>query len=267
MTVLVLLLASLVSAAPLAADERGSARRYSPIKLRGSSTYQPPAGVPRHLVSPGGLGSAANVGPNFYRQLDAPKPQTGTPSGGGAAQHPGVVYVIPGGFHPYGLVSTPYAVGPVEVGVEPVPDPRRRSVEEALPPEHRESADQRPVVIINNPPEDSRDRPRFGTPVRRPSSPRPATPPTPKPTAPMSIELSILPREAEVYLDDELLGNGSQLASLEEPMHLDPGVYVVEVVHPGLAPQRIVFGVGSKPIEVIVDLEASTPGRRSRVRQ
>ena len=265
--ILVTALAMVSMVLPARADERGTARRHSPIQLRGSSTYQPPAGIPRHLTPPAGSGSAANVGSGFYRQLDAPHASPGAVHGQGPGGQSGVVYVIPGGLLPYAVVTNPYTVGPVTVGVDPVAEPRRRGEASEASEPRAEPSDQRPVVIINNPPAEPRGRPSPTSSAQRLPPRRPVLPPTPRPTAPMNVEFSISPRDAEVWLDDDLLGNGEQLAGLDEPMRLDPGVYVVEVTHPGHPPQRIVFGVGSKPIEVLVDLEATTPRRRSRVRQ
>lgn len=242
------------------ADERGGARRSTPVKLRPSSTQQGPAGVPRQLLPPAGLGSAANVAPGFYRQLDAPR----RPHGGGA---PGVVYVVPPAVYGtpiytpiHGTVGSPYEVGPVEVGVEPVPRHQERRVPE--PVEQPAAPQPPPIVIVNQLP---------------PSAAAPAAPPAPpaavvarppaRPLEPRQVLFSVMPADAEVYLDSDPLGSGEQLAALAEPLSLDPGVYVVEVVHPEHDSQRIVFGVGSKPVEIIVDLAAEAPRRRSRVRQ
>ena len=85
--------------------------------MRSSSVQRSPQGVPRHLLPPAGLGSATNVGPGFYRQLDAPQGATPHPPAVGV----GVVYILPAVPVVYGAVAaSPYAVGPVEVGVEPV---------------------------------------------------------------------------------------------------------------------------------------------------
>ena len=239
---------------PALADERGGPRRKSPIQLRSSSTYSPPAGVPRSVTPPAGLGSATNVAPDFYRRLDAPRSAGGTVGTGGG--HLGVIYVLPGVGYP--VVGNPYAVGPVQVGVEPVPreEPRARPPEPAPAPA---AATPPPIVIVNQPP-------AVVAPAPAPRT-DPAPPRRPRPTAPMPVDFSVEPSDASIFLDSELLGSGSELAAINEPLHLDPGVYVVEITHPDHSPQRIVFGVGTKPIEVLVDLDAVPPQRRSRVRQ
>ena len=84
----------LFSAAATFADRRGTGKRRG-SQVRTSTSVAPPhrppqAQIPRRLLPPAGLGSAANVGPNFYRQMDAP-----APTHGGGIVVPNVVYVYP----------------------------------------------------------------------------------------------------------------------------------------------------------------------------
>lgn len=82
----------------------------------------------------------------------------------------------------------------------------------------------------------------------------------------MEVAFSIRPADAEVYLEEDLLGTGAELANRETAMKLYPGVYVLEVSHPEHPPQRLVFGIGAEPIEVAIDLTAERADRRSRIR-
>jgi hypothetical protein len=95
----------------------------------------------------------------------------------------------------------------------------------------------------------------------------PPEPREPPPTEPVQILYRILPEDAEVYLDGELLGNAAALNAGDVSAELLPGVKVLEVSHPEHGNQRLVFGVGRKnPLEVVVDLTTHKIGRRSRVR-
>lgn len=104
-----------------------------------------------------------------------------------------------------------------------------------------------------------------------PQPPPVAAPPPPAPEPPRSkdpgeVEFSVQPADAKVYLDDRLLGDGRSLAD-QGSLQLPPGVYVLEVEHPGHEPQRLIFGVnGNETTEVAVDLTSERGRRRSRVR-
>ncbi|MEM1183083.1 MAG: hypothetical protein AAGM22_32370, partial [Acidobacteriota bacterium] len=108
-----------------------------------------------------------------------------------------------------------------------------------------------------------RSAPSFEPPVPREVAPRePEAPQRPRSTAPQPITIRIQPGDAQVFLDDEPLGAAASLSAID----LRPGVYVLEVEHPELGGQRLVFGVDDEPLSVAVDLLADRPSRRSRVK-
>ena len=190
------------------------------------------------FVSPGGL-SAANVPPGFYKQLDAPQPQRGY---GGGHRHVVPVYV-----YPTYLPETFYP-----------PAPAYRE------PEPREApAPVQPQIYVVTPPVVA-PPPVAPTPV---PAPPPAAPPAPRSTEPGEVKFSVLPADARVYLDDDYLGTGAELASLEQASMFPPGVHVLEVKHPDYRPQRLVFGVSdSDPAHVLIDLSIDEVGRRTRIK-
>lgn len=278
------LFGALVGSSSLEADQRGVGQRRGLSESRASTTTPgPPPSIPRRLLPPAGLGSAANVPSGFYRQLDAPAVATG----GAILTHgglvPNVVYVYP--HHPlHGLAvappqldtsSTPSrAVNPQEVDYE---RPARGASGEPIYitrqelEEVRERHAPRPVYIVEGP--------ESAGPPAVPAAPPAAAPPAPTVTAPQlppvpalpkqasTVNFAIQPADAEVYLDDDHLGSGASLSASSEGLTLGPGVHVLQVTHPDFKTQRLVFGVGSgDPMEVIVDLAADTPQRRSRIR-
>ena len=102
-----------------------------------------------------------------------------------------------------------------------------------------------------------------------PPAPAPvsAAPPAPRSTAPGEVRFSVLPADSRVYLDDDYLGTGAELAALEEAPLFPPGVHVLEVTHPDYRPQRLVFGVSdSDPAHVLIDLSVDRVGRRTRIK-
>ncbi len=105
----------------------------------------------------------------------------------------------------------------------------------------------------------------------QPAAAEPA-PPTYQPLAVSGGEagqvfLSVHPVNAAVYLDEDLLGTGESLAAGQEPLVLDSGVHVLEVVHPQFQTQRLVFGMPSAGRLLIeFDLEGDRRGRKARVR-
>jgi hypothetical protein len=96
-------------------------------------------------------------------------------------------------------------------------------------------------------------------------------PPPPPPAPPVSTEpgelvLDVRPADAEIFLNDRLMGTGTSLAAKGEPLRLRAGVYVLEARHGAFGSQRLVFGVtGEQTVRVAVDLTAQPPGRRARV--
>ncbi len=235
-------LPGLLFALPLPADH-GKNTISSVSRRPPSQGHHAHRGSPRHshshntsgssygrLVSP--LGSAANVRPGFYNhQLSAPHPGHSAP-----IYVPQVIYV-----------ETPVYSPPAPVLEPPLPAPQ-------------------PIYVVSPPPA-PQPSPRRAAPPDPVATPRPVSPPAPKPTGPGQVRFSIEPPDAEVYLDDDYLGTGADLAIREEALVLSPKVYVLEVSHPDHRPQRLVFGINSEdPKEVLIDLTADRVGRRSRVR-
>lgn len=214
---------------------------------------------PSRLLPPAGLGSAANAPPGFYsRNLSVPE--------AGPAHHrgPAPAYVP----YPYPIYVLPpeLAVSPSQVIAPSAQDVQRISAPRYAPPEGGRRMTlppaSQPVIVIQQPAAAPRQ------PARTPPPPRePAPPPPPRSKEPAAVSFSIAPAEARVYLDDELLGTGTELNGSRQAMMLRPGVHVLEVEHPDYRLQRLVFGVqAEEPMEVAIDLTAERVGRRSRIR-
>ena len=210
---------------------------------RGPATRGPAAQTGRSLSSPG-FGSAANVRPGFYRNLDSP-------------HH--------GGRH--GVAVPVY----VPVYVEPIYYTEPAYSQPAYPqPAYVEPA--YPAPVYTEPPPAPAQQPQIYIVQPEPAAAPPAQaappPPAPEPrsTEPGEVKLSILPADSEIYLDDDYLGTGAELAALDAQMFA-PGVHVLEVSHPDYRTQRLVFGVSSSdPTHVLIDLSIDRVGRRSRVK-
>ena len=192
-----------------------------------------PALNPRRVLRPG-FGSAANVRRGFYKQLDAPV----THHGGGVVPVPIYIYPQPVAY------SQPAPVSPREI---PAPAPQ-------------------PIYIVTPPP-----APAPAQTVPPAPAPIPAAVPTPAPkprsTEPGDVQFSVQPADAKIYLDDDYLGTGAELAEFGDGQPFPPGVHVLEVTHPDYRPQRLVFGVTSKDAtHVLVDLAVDRVGRRSRIK-
>lgn len=244
------------------ADERGSAKRKTPIKLRESSTYRPPAGVPQHLAAPAGLGSATNVSPQFYQQLGVQQNDRDHGTVVDPARQ-GTVYYVPRAVLPslHGGFS-PYAVGPTIIGVDPVPTEQDdRAYTEPPAPQ----AAPQTVVVVQAPPPTPTPAPAPPTVTRDEPVRASAEPAREKPRDPVVIGFQVSPADAEVHLDHDLLGTGSEVSALSD-FKIKPGVYLLEVTHPDYPSQRMVFGANREPLEVVVDLSADRPQRRSRIR-
>lgn len=242
-------------------NRRGSGRRAGGPRVTQStaSSYKAPS-FPRRLLPPAGaLTSPANSAAGSYRQLNVPPAASGTYGGTRAPQ----VFYIPASVLPY-----TYSVGPA--GTHQVQNIPVAGVQQQAPP---------PVVVVNQPPANPAPQVIFvnpsaspqqggvgvpGTPSNVPPSPAAPLPAAPKPTEPVTVRISVTPADSSVYLDDDLLGSGTDLL---RGLSLKPGVHVLEVAHSEHRSQRVVFGVGSTdPLEVVVDLTTERVGRRSRVR-
>ena len=226
-----------------AGAHRGGGHQASAISTR--APLRPSGYQPRGPARPGfGTGlSAANVRPGFYRHLDAPKHQGGRGGrhGHGHGHHAVPVYVYPTYFP-----ETFYPTAPVFSEPEPPQAP----------------APVEPQIYIVTPPVAA------APPVQTAATTQPAQPiQPPRSTDPGEIRFSVLPADARVYLDDEFLGTGAELAALEEAQLYPPGVHVLEVTHPDYRSQRLVFGVSdSDPAHVLIDLSADRLSRRTRVK-
>lgn len=254
MPVLLALSGLLLAASSLAQSHSRSVggSQGSPHRLGSHSVTRPHQ--PSRLLPPAGLGSATNAPPGFYRRhLSVPEPRIPPPAPG---HHPAPIYVP----YPYLVYVTPpeYALSPSQVGA-PLP-------QDVLPQETiRPSAAPQPVYVIQPPATPAAARPPAPSPPAAAVPPPP--PPAPRSTEPAPVRFSVDPGDAEVYLDDEFLGTGAALAAREQPLLLRPGVYVLEVTHPDLRDQRLVFGFRSdEATDVRIDLTADRPRQRSRIR-
>lgn len=73
--------------------------------------------------------------------------------------------------------------------------------------------------------------------------------------------------KAEVYLDEDYLGTGEEIASLEVPVTMRAGVHVLSVEHGQLGTERLVFASPSADAILIeVDLAGDRRGRKARIR-
>ena len=210
--------------------------RASAISTRPAPRPRQQAQRPRSTpIRPGGFGSAANVRPGFYEQFNSPHQ--------GKGHHAPVVPVY---IYPTYFPETHY---PADLGFS---EPAPREAPAPAPPQIYVVT---PPVIAPPP-----------APVAPAPAP-PAAPPAPRSTAPGEIKFSVLPADAKVYLDDDYLGTGGELAAFDEASLFPPGVHVLEVTHPDHRPQRLVFGVSdSDPAHVLIDLSIDRVGRRTRVK-
>lgn len=233
----------------------------------GTANRQPNRHFPRdyYLNRPGG--SALNAPPGYYRDNlsydPPPRHRRGRDGHGQAPVHAPAyapTYVVVPPLFPHDGYSEPLAIGPTrgpEDAVEPLDlqadDPYgREPVREPARYAPRQPASvHAPDPIV------------YEVPNRAPA-PHPTAPAEPdKPKAPQPIHLDIVPADAAVWLDDEYLGRASELTA---SVVLQPGVYLLEVEHEDLPDERLFFGVVDQPVDVRVDLGATEPRRRYRVR-
>ncbi|MEM6454557.1 MAG: hypothetical protein AAF772_05650, partial [Acidobacteriota bacterium] len=92
--------------------------------------------------------------------------------------------------------------------------------------------------------------------------PHPVTPPAPRATGPSSVRFVIQPADARVYLDGRMLGVAIDLS---DPVSLPPGVHLLEVEHPTLTSERLMFAAPARGATVQVDLEQTQRGRRTHL--
>lgn len=267
-----LLLAPVLPSEPAAAQTGASTSRVksqkTPGRYRGAGQYRGSQAkqqiqahrqrrANRHLVSP--IGGAANVRPGFYDQL-----------GGGQVVFNGGV--LPNAYpSPYGYPAQPYVIYVDGNAIEPpiYGEPRYDS-----PPV--ETRQLPPVYIVNQQPPPQVIQVAAPSPEGLPLStdagssepnssvPALAAPPKHRPTEAQPLSLSIHPADARVYLDSEPLGRADAVVSALNS--LDPGIYVLEVLHENHLPQRLVFGVTEFPVSIAIDLSSDRPGGRARVK-
>ena len=235
-------------------------RTTSTIGRRASPTItRAPTQTPRSLIPPAGGGSAANVRPGFYQQLNSPKAHAGA--------IPHVVYVPTAPYYPYPYTVAPPSSHVVSEVPSPAPPPTPQPSQPIYVVQPASPQTPQPVYVVN--PVDPR-HPGASPPAESPT--RTLPPAAPEPVRPVSREpvdvtYRITPEDAQVFLDDDLLGLAGDLNQGGLADTLKPGVHVLEVIHPDHRSQRLVFGVSSaEPIEVLVDLTTERVGRRSRIR-
>ncbi|MDA8017073.1 MAG: hypothetical protein MPN21_06440 [Thermoanaerobaculia bacterium] len=241
-------------------------RADTQLPAAGTPNRQPNRHFPPNYYLKRPLGSATNTPRGFYNHHL---------SHDGSVHNPGPVYLAPPVYYvapplfpdrfDYHHVSGPEeAVNPTELGAgnaRPViveadevyvvppesarPDTRDRSYEYGAEP-----------YAYEPPPRDRRGGGRSPSRVDQVHKPRP-------PRQPQTVTLQIEPADAVVWLDDEPLGPAGEVA---ESIVLEPGVYLLEVEHGELEPQRLFFGVVDQAVDVRVDLRVDEPRRRYRVR-
>jgi len=140
------------------------------------------------------------------------------------------------------LRAVPQAIAPPQqVGTAPSGAPIYVVVQAPPPP---------PAPVASRPP------PPAAAPSAAPAPPR----------GPGGLRFRVQPADAQVFLDDRLLGEGAALSGQGEAMVLDAGVYMIEVRHPDHRSERLFFGVyADTEVEVEVDLTRRDGRRRSWV--
>ena len=78
---------------------------------------------------------------------------------------------------------------------------------------------------------------------------------------------AVAPRVRRRGLDGDYLGTGEDIANLDVPLELPPGVHVLEVQHPDYGAERLVFAVppGDETL-VEINLMGDRRGRKARLR-
>lgn len=151
--------------------------------------------------------------------------------------------------------GVPYVV-PSYVYFEPQQQPRERVIVVQQPAP--QPPPQQPVVVVVPQPV---LQPAGGVPVA--PAPEPAAPAAPR--LPGTVRFAVEPADAIVYLNDRRIGTGADLKAAAAA-EVSAGVHVLEVSHPDHTSERLVFGVDSDAmLEVMVDLAATKPSRRSRL--
>lgn len=241
----------------------------------GQANRQPNRHFPPNYYLNRPMGSATPTPRGFYRDNLSYNPPTDAEGHGhGRGHHGGQIYlpqpryvVVPPLFPEddpleFGGVRGPdEAVEPDELGSRTQPVVIEADNLYMVPPgreRYDESYAREPEVPVRNPNTALSHHGRV--PTQAPADERPEPP---APTTPQEVTLRIEPADAVVWLDDEELGLAGELLEL---VHLEPGVYLLEVEHDDLEPQRLFFGVVDQPVDVRVDLEADEPRRRYRVR-
>ncbi len=81
------------------------------------------------------------------------------------------------------------------------------------------------------------------------------------------VYLWIEQSEAAVYLDEDFLGTGEEIANLSVPLEMPSGVHVLSVEHRDYGSQRLVFASPSEEAILIeVNLSGNRNGRKARIR-
>ncbi|MEM1205673.1 MAG: hypothetical protein AAGN66_20760 [Acidobacteriota bacterium] len=240
-------LAGLLVLPAIPASANGGGHGFSSTSVRPPLRPSRPSAVPpraprsqgpqhslrnRRLISP--MGSASNLPRGYYDHHMSHR---------GPVRHSPLYY------------PQPYVVyvGSPEQAIDP---PVYR------PPAPRQPAPQQapaPVVIVNQIPTPQPQAPRVQAPPPLP------VPPVPRSTEPGPVSLSVVPADADVFLDGDSLGTAA--TAVGDLSELPPGVYILEVTHAEHRDQRLVFGVnGGEAVKIDIDLTATQSWRRARVR-
>ncbi len=210
-------------------------------------------------------GSLSGIRPNGYGKFVSGGVRHARPQAAPFLQPAGLAGIRPNGTLG-GTTQQPVVVRPI------APSPRVIYVPVGVSLDHYFPRTQRdPVVIVQQAPPPQPvvvmvppTTPATPPPAAEPSRTQPA--PAPKPAVPKKpglLTISILPAEAEIFLNDRRLRDLDN-----DPRSLDAGVHVLEISHPDFPDERLVFGMGSAGnVEIEIDLREAKSGRRTRLRE
>ncbi|MEM7349631.1 MAG: hypothetical protein AAF657_02420 [Acidobacteriota bacterium] len=159
-----------------------------------------------------------------------------------------------------------YAVQPLygTYGVSPAYDVRHYGAPQPVAPAPA------PIIIIQQPvavPQTYVTPPAPAPqPIYQPPAHNPNARPSPR-REPGQVYLWIEQGEAEVYLDEDFLGTGDEITSLDDPLSVPAGVHVLSVEHRDYGAEKLVFASpADDAILIEINLSGNRSGRKARLR-
>jgi PEGA domain len=114
----------------------------------------------------------------------------------------------------------------------------------------------RPAADDDGPPVDARPAMDDPRPPRGPDPRAPADSVAPRRGASARLRIKVTPEDAVVYLDDQYLGAGDDLAGSPRGTVMEPGWHTLTVVRPGFKTKTVdVQAKPGTPVDVVVELE------------